>query len=289
MKHIPVLLKESIDNLKIKPDGIYVDSTVGCGGHAEVIASKLSRQGKLICVDRDEIAIKEAKKKLVNFNCEIYFFHDNFYNISNICCCADGILFDLGICSLQISDCNRGFSYINDGPLDMRMDKRDRVTAFEIINNFPEKALNKIIKEYGEERFYKLIVKKILDYRSKKKIESTLEFADIIKNAVPKKILYKSNPAKKTFQAIRIFVNYELSILEESIIKSSSILNNQGKICVITFHSLEDRIIKHSFKKICLDDKNFDIVTKKAIYPCLEEINSNSRSHSAKLRVLEKK
>lgn len=308
LKHISVLLEESIKGLDIKPNGIYIDGTVGGGGHSFFIANKLLDTGKLICIDQDLFALDMAKKKLFEFDNKIIFVHDNFCNIKLIANknnfdSVDGILLDLGVSSFQIDDCERGFSYIKNSRLDMRMDKTKKLSAFDIINYYDKKELEAIIKNYGEEKFYKQIVNKIFLARNIKPIETTFELVDIIKSALPKKVLYNnSHPAKKTFQAIRIAVNNELDILEKTIIDCVDLLKPGGRLCIISFHSLEDRIIKNSFKKLCnpcVCPRDFpvcvcnkkslcDIITKKPICPSELEIKNNPRAHSAKLRIIKK-
>lgn len=308
MNHIPVLLSETINGLKINPNGVYVDGTVGGGGHSFFIARNLSEVGKLICVDRDEFAIEMSSEKLSFFRDKIIFSHDNFADIKKIVFASgfekvNGILFDLGVSSFQIDDAVRGFSYMHDAPLDMRMDKSKKNSAFDIINCFTKDKLNDIIKNYGQERFYKQITNKIINARSVSPIKTTLQLVEIIKSALPVKVLHNgSHPAKKTFQAIRIAVNNELDIIEQSIIDAVDLLYEGGRLCIITFHSLEDRIVKHTFKKLqnpCVCPSDFPvctcgrksvckIITRKPIYPSDAEMENNSRSHSAKLRIVEK-
>ncbi len=307
MKHVSVLLNEAIENLNINPDGIYVDGTVGGGGHSFEIAKRLN-VGKLICIDQDEFAISMASKRLACFKNKVKFIHDNFSNMKQIALQngienVDGILLDLGMSSFQIDDAMRGFSYMNDAPLDMRMDKSSKISAFDVVNNYSLTDLDFIIKSYGEESFHRQIASKIVEHRKKSPIESTLQLVEIIKFALPKKVLYNdSHPAKKTFQAIRIAVNNEIEILESAIEDCMDLLNKNGRLCIITFHSLEDRIVKHTFKKlqnpctcpsdfpvcVCKNKPVCRIITKKPIYPSEEELKNNSRAHSAKLRVAQK-
>jgi 16S rRNA (cytosine1402-N4)-methyltransferase len=306
--HTPVLTSEVIDNLKIKSNGIYLDATVGGGGHSRVIAEKLSRDGVLICIDRDEFALNLARMNLAEFNNKIIFCHRNFCDIKALLCQLnfdklDGILFDLGVSSMQIDDCNRGFSYMHDGILDMRMNQQQKLSAFDVINNFTKKKLSNIIKNYGEERFHDQIANQIVLERNINCIKTTHEFVRVIRKAIPKKFLYNTkHPEKKTFQAIRIFVNDELNILENTIKDASNVLNKNGRLCVISFHSLEDRIVKNTFKHLssscdcpdffpictCNKKKKYEVVTKNVICPSSDEIIKNKRSHSARLRVLRK-
>lgn len=307
MEHISVLLNEAVENLNVNPDGIYVDGTVGGGGHSFEIAKRLDT-GKLICIDQDEFAISMASKKLACFKNKIEFIHDNFSNIKQIVSengieKVDGILLDLGMSSFQIDDTMRGFSYMNDAPLDMRMDKSNKISAFDVVNSYSFEDLDFIIKNYGEESFHKQIARKIVEHRKNSPIESTMQLVNVIKLSLPKKVLYNDNhPAKKTFQAIRIAVNNEIEILENAIMDCMDLLNKNGRLCIITFHSLEDRIVKHTFKKLqnpCICPSDFPvcvcknkpvcrIITKKPIYPSAQELKNNSRAHSAKLRVAEK-
>lgn len=306
LKHISVLLNEVIDYLHINPSGIYVDGTVGGGGHSFFIAKNLNDTGKLICIDQDEFALKMARKKLLSFCNKTFFYHANFSDIKKIVGDigqVNGILLDLGMSSFQIDDVARGFSYIHDAPLDMRMDKSKKFSAFDIVNGFTIQKLDDIIKTYGEEKFHKQIAKKIVSARSIAPIKTTLQLVEIIKSALPSKILHNgSHPAKKTFQAIRIAVNDELNILEQTIFDAVDLLKPNGRLCIITFHSLEDRIVKHTFKKLqnpCTCPSDFPIcicnkktvcrlITPKPVLPSAIELQNNNRSHSAKLRVVEK-
>ena len=306
--HKPVLLDEVIDSLEIKSNGIYLDGTLGGGGHSLEILKRLNpTEGKLIAFDKDIEAINYSKKRLENFK-NIIFIHNNFSNvkielkkigINKI----DGAILDLGVSSYQIDNKERGFSYNKDSRLDMRMNREDSISAINVINEYKEEDLYNIIKEYGEERYAYYIAKNIVRSRKIKIIETTKELSDIVINSIPKKTLAKNNnPAKRTFQAIRIEVNNELNILEQSINDIIELLNNRSRICIISFHSLEDRIIKNTLKKNmnpCICPKDFPvcicgkkskgkIITKKPVIPSLEEQNLNSRSKSAKLRVFER-
>lgn len=305
--HVSVLLNESIENLNIKPDGIYVDGTMGGAGHSLEIAKRLSKKGLLIGIDRDEEALMVAKERLKDFS-NVKYIHDNHDNIDEIIKKlnidgVDGILLDLGVSSYQIDEKTRGFTYINDGPLDMRMDKTQELTAEYIVNNYKEQELARIIFEYGEEKFSRRIAKNICECRKNKKIETTAELVKIIERSIPGKFREKnSHPAKRTFQAIRIEVNNEIEPLYNTIKNSINALNSKGRLCVITFHSLEDRMVKKAYvdaegKCTCPKDLPYcvcgnisygRIINKKPILPTEKEMNENSRSRSAKLRVFEK-
>lgn len=305
--HVSVLLNECIENLNIKPDGIYVDGTIGGAGHSLEIVKKLSEKGMLIGIDRDEEALAVAKERLKEFN-NVKYVHDNHDNIDEIIKNlnikgVDGILLDLGVSSYQIDEKTRGFTYMDDGPLDMRMDKSQKLTAEYIVNNYKEQDLARIIFEYGEEKFSRKIARNICEYRKNKKIETTGELVKIIEKSIPGKFREKnSHPAKRTFQAIRIEVNNEIEPLYNTIKNSITALNTKGRLCVITFHSLEDRMVKKAYvdaegKCTCPKDLPYcvcgnvslgKIITKKPILPTEKEMQENSRSRSAKLRVFEK-
>ena len=305
--HVSVLLNECIENLNIKPDGIYVDGTMGGAGHSLEIVKKLSRKGMLIGIDRDEEALAVAEERLKNFN-NVKYVHDNHDNIDEIIKDlnikgVDGILLDLGVSSYQIDEKTRGFTYMDEGPLDMRMDKSQKLTAEYIVNNYKEQDLARIIFEYGEEKFSRKIAKNICEYRKNKKIETTGELVKIIEKSIPGKFREKnSHPAKRTFQAIRIEVNNEIEPLYNTVKNSINALNSKGRLCVITFHSLEDRMVKKAYvdaegKCTCPKDLPYcvcgnvsfgKIITKKPILPTEKEMQDNSRSRSAKLRVFEK-
>lgn len=307
-KHVSVLLNESIEALNIKEDGIYVDCTLGGAGHSSEILKRLSKKGRLIGIDQDKNALQAAKKKLEGFD-NVTFVHDNFFNIDNILreleiSKVDGILADLGVSSHQLDEAERGFSYMKDAPLDMRMNREDDFSAYDVVNNYSEDDLNRIIRDYGEENFARRIAKFILERRSVKPIETTYELVDLIKAAIPAKLRQDGpHPAKRTFQAIRIEVNKELEILNKTIEDGVKNLNPGGRIAIITFHSLEDRIIKTKFKQlekpctcpsefpicICGKESQLKIISKKPIEPSKEEVTENPRSRSAKLRVGEKK
>ena len=305
--HVSVLLNECIENLNIKPDGIYVDGTMGGAGHSLEIVKKLSEKGMLIGIDRDEEALAVAKERLKEFN-NVKYVHDNHDNIAEIIKNlnikgVDGILLDLGVSSYQIDEKTRGFTYMDDGPLDMRMDKSQKLTAEYIVNNYKEQDLARIIFEYGEEKFSRKIARNICEYRKNKKIETAGELVKIIEKSIPGKFREKnSHPAKRTFQAIRIEVNDEIEPLYNTIKNSITALNSKGRLCVITFHSLEDRMVKKAYvdaegKCTCPKDLPYcvcgnvslgKIITKKPILPTEKEMQENSRSRSAKLRVFEK-
>lgn len=307
--HVSVLLNECIENLNIKPDGVYVDCTMGGAGHSKEIAKKLSEDGRLICFDQDINAINVAKERLAEFGEKVILVHSNFENIKDEIKSLgidkiDGVLADLGVSSHQLDEASRGFSYMNDAPLDMRMDNRCKNSAWDVVNNYSEESLHKIIKEYGEENWSKRIAKFIVEERKDKTIETTYDLVEIIKKAIPKKARMNGpHPAKRTFQAIRIEVNNELGVIKNMIDDAVSIMNPAGRICIITFHSLEDRIVKNEYKYLAQDcicppempfcqcDKKSEvkIITRKPILPSEEEVNVNPRSRSAKLRVAEKK
>ena len=306
-KHIPVLLEQSIENLKINPDGIYVDGTLGGAGHSFYIAKKLSEKGKLIGIDRDLEAISAAKQKLAEFK-NVQYVNDNHDNIKNILSNlgiekVDGILLDLGVSSYQLDEGERGFSYMQDAKLDMRMDKNQTLTAEYVVNNYDEEELARIIYEYGEEKFSRKIARNICEYRKQEKIDTTGKLASIIEKSVPKFGKNQGHPSKRTFQAIRIEVNNEIEPLYNTMVDSIDCLKPCGRLCVITFHSLEDRAVKNAFVNaegvctcpkdlpycVCNKEQKGKNITKKPILPTEEEMEINSRSKSAKLRVFEKK
>jgi len=306
-KHISVLLDECIENLNIKPDGIYLDGTLGLGGHSYQIASRLST-GRLICIDRDETAIERAGKRLAEFGDKVTLVHGNFCDSASILDSlgiegVDGMLFDLGVSSPQLDEIQRGFSYMGDAPLDMRMNAKDALTAYDIVNTWSADRLNRIFWDYGEERYARRISAAILAAREKKPIESTLELVDIIKGAMPAAALReKQHPAKRVFQAIRIAVNDELGAVSEMMETAPDKLNKGGRLCVISFHSLEDRIVKLAIAKrengctcpreapicTCGFVKTLKNLTRKPILPGKDETETNPRSRSAKLRVAER-
>ena len=305
--HKSVLLNEVIESLNIKADGYYVDGTLGGGGHALEVVKRLE-SGKLIGIDRDSDAIKAATQRLNDYINNVIIIRDNYVNIENILKRenigkVDGIYIDLGVSSYQLDTAERGFTYRFDAPLDMRMDDRNELKASDIVNDYSESELFHIIRDYGEDRFAKNIAKHIVEYRNKKRIETTFELVDIIKASIPMKIqVTGGHPAKRTFQAIRIELNKELEVLTDSLDVMIDLLKPGGRLSVITFHSLEDRIVKQAFKKVespCVCPKKFPVcvcgnkskgrvITRKAILPSEEELEENSRSKSAKLRVFEK-
>ncbi|WP_300278230.1 16S rRNA (cytosine(1402)-N(4))-methyltransferase RsmH [Peptacetobacter sp.] len=307
--HVSVLLNECIDNLNIKPDGVYVDCTMGGAGHSKEIVKKLSKDGLFIGFDQDKNAIATAKERLAEYSDRVKFVHSNFENIKEELekigvYKIDGVLADLGVSSHQLDEADRGFSYMQDAPLDMRMDIRKDFSAYNVVNEYTEDELAEIIKKYGEDNWAKRIAKFIVEAREENPIKTTGELVDIIKKAIPKKARIDGpHPAKRTFQAIRIEVNNELGVITKMIKDACSIMNTGGRICIITFHSLEDRIVKNEFKYLSLDcicppeipfcqcDKvsEVKVITRKPILPSKEEIEENPRSRSAKLRVAEKK
>lgn len=305
-KHTPVMLEECIENLNIKANGIYVDGTIGGAGHSKEIIKKIGEKGLLIGIDRDEEALKSAKKTLEKYS-NVKYVHGNHDDIKKILNDleidkVDGILLDLGVSSYQLDERNRGFSYLGDNKLDMRMDKTQNLTAETVVNTYPEQKLSDIIYEYGEERFSRQIAKNICIQRKTKKIETTKELVEIIEKSIPKSKQKNGHPAKKTFQAIRIEVNNEIEPLYKTILDCIDCLKEKGRLCVITFHSLEDRAVKKAMIEAkgnctCPSDLPYcvcgakslgKIITKKPIIPSEKEQEENSRSKSAKLRVFER-
>lgn len=306
--HTSVLLNETIEGLKIKPDGIYFDGTLGGGGHSAEIAKRLG-QGRLIGIDQDDEAILAAAKRLEPWKEKVTLVRDNYGNLPEIARRlkvegADGILLDLGVSSYQLDNAQRGFSYQQDAALDMRMDRRQTLSAKNIVNEYPEKELYRIIRDYGEDRFAKNIARQIVLARQKKEIATTGELNEIIRAAIPAKMRAKGgHPSKRTFQAIRIACNRELEVLENSLDAFIGLLKPKGRLCIITFHSLEDRIVKSAFKKnenpctcppdfpVCICNKQSQgrVITGRPILPSSEEIDANPRAKSAKLRIFEKR
>lgn len=307
-KHKSVLLEETIGGLDIKPDGIYVDGTLGGAGHAAEVCKKLSAKGRFIGIDQDQDAIIAASERLREFGEKVTVIRSNY-------CCAvkelrqrgieqvDGILLDLGVSSYQLDNPERGFTYRVDAPLDMRMDQRSTRTASDIVNGYDERELYRVIRDYGEDKFAKNIAKHIVMERAKKPIETTGELTAVIRRAIPMKMQAAGgHPAKRTFQAIRIELNHELDILKESLDEMVDILSNRGRICIITFHSLEDRIVKNIFRENenpCICPSNFPVcvcgrkskgkvITRKPILPSAQEMEANPRAKSAKLRIFER-
>ncbi len=308
-KHYSVLLQETIDELKIKPDGIYVDGTMGGGGHSYEIAKRLDT-GRLIGIDQDKDALAAASKRLEEFSDRVTYVHSNYeamvselqkLGITGV----DGIVLDLGVSSFQLDTPDRGFSYmVEDAPLDMRMNQESTKTAADIVNGYSEDELCRIIRDYGEDRFARNIARNIVKAREDKPLETAGELNRIIEASIPKRLQATGgHPAKRTYQAIRIELNRELEVLEENLNDFISLLNDGGRICIITFHSLEDRIVKNIFRKnqdpctcpkdfpvcVCGKESMGKVITRKPILPSEEELEENSRSRSAKLRVFEKK
>lgn len=305
-KHISVLLKESIEALNLKENSIVVDCTLGYGGHSSYILQRIKR-GKLFAFDQDSEAIRHSTNRLSQIGTNFTIIKSNFVNLKeelkkeNVEK-VDGILFDLGVSSPQLDDKSRGFSYHEDAKLDMRMNKENPISAYEVINNYSKEELTNIFYKYGEDKFSRNIAKKIVERRKEKPIETTLELVEIIKSAVPMKFRKEKHPARQIFQAIRIEVNHELDVLLPALEQALELINIGGRVAVITFHSLEDRIVKKYFKEKCkIDDKikglpiipeeylpNYKLVVNKAILPSKEELEHNSRARSAKLRVIER-
>lgn len=308
-EHASVLLDETIRELKIKPDGIYVDGTLGGGGHAYHVLSRLSDEGRYIGIDQDEDAIRASTKRLAPFKDKVTIVRDNYVNMPNVLrdlgiSHVDGILLDLGVSSFQLDEKDRGFTYREDVPLDMRMDQRQSFSARDIVNEYSEQELFHIIRDYGEDKFAKNIAKHIAAEREKAPIETTGQLIEVIKHAIPMKIrAVGGHPAKRTFQAIRIECNRELDVLKTSLDQMIELLNPEGRLCIITFHSLEDRIVKRAFRKnenpctcppnfpicTCGNESKGKVITRKPILPTEEELTRNKRAKSSKLRVFERK
>ena len=306
-QHYSVMLYETIEELQVKPDGIYVDGTLGGGGHAYEVCSKLTN-GRFIGIDQDEDAIRAASERLSEFGDKVTVIRNNYCNVKAALTelgitGVDGIVLDLGVSSYQLDTEDRGFSYRFDAPLDMRMDRRQELTARTIVNEYSEMDLFRIIRDYGEDQFAKNIAKHIVAARAKKPIETTFELNEIIKAAIPAKMRKNGHPSKQTFQAIRIECNRELEVLKNSLQDMIELLNPGGRLCIITFHSLEDRMVKTAFKNaenpcicppefpvcVCGRQPEGRVVSKKPILPSKQELEENSRSKSAKLRVFEKR
>ena len=307
-KHTSVLLEETVDGLNVRPDGIYVDGTLGGGGHAYEVCSRLGSKGRFIGIDQDEAAIEAAGARLSDFGERVTIVRSNYCDmklrlqelgIDKV----DGIVLDLGVSSYQLDTAERGFSYRVDAPLDMRMDRRQKMTAKDIVNDYSEMDLFRIIRDYGEDKFAKNIAKHIVMEREKGPIETTGQLIEIIKRAIPMKFQKTAgHPAKRTFQAIRIELNRELEVLRDTLDDMIELLNTDGRICIITFHSLEDRIVKSIFKRnedpctcpshfpvcVCGNVSKGKVITRKPILPSEEELEANSRSKSAKLRIFER-
>lgn len=308
-QHISVLLNETIESLNIKPDGVYVDGTLGGGGHSLEICKRLGTHGRLIGIDQDMDAIKAAGERLHDYSDKVTIVHSNYRDMDSVLrelgiSGVDGIVLDLGVSSYQLDNAERGFTYREDTPLDMRMDQTQSMTARDIVNEYSEQELFRVIRDYGEDSFAKNIAKHIVRARADKPIETTGELNEIIRAAIPAKVRQNGgHPSKKTFQAIRIELNRELEVLEQSLDKMIELLNPKGRLAVITFHSLEDRIVKNIFRKNmnpCICPPEFPVctcgrvptgrvITRKPILPDEDEIQNNKRSKSSKLRVFEKK
>jgi len=292
--HIPVMRREVIDFLALKPGMCVVDATLGLGGHAEAILEKIAPSGRLIAIDRDVESLVLAKERLKGFASNIEFVNEDFRNIDRVVSglnlkAADAVLFDLGISSFQLDESDRGFSFTNDGPLDMRMDRNSYISAYDLVNNLSVKELSNILRTFGEERFHYRIASRLSLERQKSPIASTKQLAEVVLRAMPYKAKWSNiHPATRTFQALRIAVNRELEALDEGLSKAIRILTSGGRICVISFHSLEDRIVKRRFLSLAHNNE-LAIITKKPICASVEEINSNPRSRSAKLRCAERK
>lgn len=308
-KHVSVLLQETVDELQVKPKGIYVDGTLGGGGHSYEICRRLDSEGRLIGIDQDAEALNAAKKRLEEFGDRTTFVKSNYEQMSDVLCQlgieqVDGIVLDLGVSSYQLDNAERGFSYMENAPLDMRMDREQSISARDIVNDYSEEELFRVIKEYGEERFARSIVRNICRQRLDKPIETTFELVDIIRRSMPAKARNaKGHPAKRTFQAIRIECNRELEVLRETLDTMVGLLRDGGRISIITFHSLEDRMVKTRFRQwenpctcpasfpvcVCGRKPKGKVITRKPILPSKEEIEENTRAKSAKLRVFEKR
>lgn len=308
-KHVSVLLHETVDGLQVKPDGVYVDGTLGGGGHSYEICKHLDSEGRLIGIDQDAEALNAAKKRLGEFSDRTIFVKSNYGQMGDVLKQqgidkVDGIVLDLGVSSYQLDNAERGFSYMEDAPLDMRMDREQNISARDIINQYTEGDLFRIIKEYGEERFAKSIARNICKQREDKPIETTFELVDVIRRSMPAKARNaKGHPAKRTFQAIRIECNHELEVLRETLDEMVDLLNDGARISIITFHSLEDRIVKTKFRQwenpctcppdfpvcVCGKRSKGKVITGKPILPSGKELEENTRAKSAKLRIFEKK
>ena len=307
-KHVSVLLQKTVDGLNVKPDGIYVDGTLGGGGHSYEVCTRLGAKGSIIGIDQDEAAIEAASVRLKDFGEKVTIIRSNYCDMKSKLHelgidKVDGIVLDLGVSSYQLDTADRGFSYREDAPLDMRMDQRSEMTARDIVNDYSEMDLYRVIRDYGEDKFAKNIARHIVRERAKRPIETTGELTEVIRHAIPMKFQKKTgHPAKRTFQAIRIELNRELDVLRDSLDDMIDMLNPGGRLCIITFHSLEDRIVKSAFKKnenpctcpsdfpvcVCGKVSKGRVITRKPILPSEEEMEVNSRSKSAKLRIFER-
>lgn len=291
--HKPVMLKEAIDYLNLRDGSVVVDATLGLGGHSRVIAGIISPNGRLIAIDKDEEALSRAKEELADFSSRCIFAHEDFRNLDavlekNRIRGVDAFLFDLGVSSLQLDDRSRGFSFRGEGPLDMRMDRKSYISAYDLLNNLTEEEIASLIYRFGQERFSRRIAHAIVDARRRAPLSTTQELADLIMRVFPGKMRHQRiHPATRTFQALRIAVNRELEALEEALQKAVLFLNPGGRICVISFHSLEDKIVKETFKGLAKTEK-FQLLFKKILTPAEEEVRENPRARSAKMRVIER-
>ena len=291
--HKPVMIKEALGYLQLKNKDKIVDATIGVGGHAEQILRNIFPDGRLIGIDRDKESLEIAKERLKDFSSNCVLVHDNFFNIDKIfnslhISKVDGVLLDLGISSFQIDNSERGFSFVKEGPLDMRMDRDSYISAFDLVNNLTQEEISSILWRFGQERFSNRIARALVNYRKGAMINSTTELSDIISRSIPyHKAHYRIHPATRTFQALRIAVNRELEFLDIFLNKISSFMKIGSRLCIISFHSLEDRIVKVKFRELSKRE-GFGLVFKKPLIPTDEEIQENHRSRSAKLRVLEK-
>jgi len=293
--HTPVMLNEVIDFLKLKPGQAIVDATMGTAGHSKAILERITPGGRLIGIDRDEESLAASKERLKDYSSFCDFVHSNFVDIDKALKGlkikkVDGVLMDLGISSFQLDDPARGFSFQNEGPLDMRLDRGSYISAYDLVNNLNEEEISSLLWNFGEERWHNRIAHLLIEERERHPISTTRELADIVARAIPARYRgrhYRIHPATRTFQAVRIAVNRELEILESAIIKGVEVLKKGGRICVISFHSLEDRVVKHTFKRLA-SEESIDILTPKPLTPTLSEAQVNPRSRSSKLRVAEK-
>jgi 16S rRNA (cytosine1402-N4)-methyltransferase len=291
--HVPVMLQEVLEHLQPAAGDCIIDATAGTGGHSEAIAEKIGPTGKLISIDRDEDALAIARQRLGRFGSAVECVYGNFHDIDTLLAArgvsqADGILFDLGVSSMQLETPDRGFSFQNDGPLDMRLDKNSYISAYDLINNLNEEEISALLREFGQERWHNRIARALVQERQIRPITTTAQLAEIIKRSIPYKFRYgKIHPATRTFQAVRIAVNRELETLEKALDKAVAILKPTARICVISFHSLEDRIVKFRFRQYSHSGL-IDIITPKPLTPSDEEVNGNPRSRSSKMRVAER-
>ncbi len=291
--HVPVMVAEVIEHLNLAPGKIIIDATLGGGGHSLEVLKRIGPSGRLIAIDRDQTALEGARQRLVQYAGQCQFIHGNFKDIDKIAGDlkirkVDGILIDLGVSSMQLEDPERGFSFQADGPLDMRMDKDSYISAYDLVNNLNEEELSHLLWNFGEERFHNRIARFLVKEREKHPITSTLELSSIVCRAMPPRFRHQRiHPATRTFQAVRIAVNRELEALQETIGKAVDLLDKNGRICIISFHSLEDRIVKHTFKDLQLQG-TINIITPKPLTPSEEEVRQNSASRSSKLRAAER-